>query len=170
MADWPTVAAAAIGSLGGVGGAAVGYFAARLQAHAERSRLVTEQAEARRQRRDEIYWSFLDCERRLNSIMAADRRISREEFDRWNDEFDHLFNGVVLFGTPSVTTAAEQLAEAAVRDTSQALIEDRSSDSFEEKAHRAYLKVLPAIRAARSEVKAAMQEDVGAELERRRAT
>jgi hypothetical protein len=125
-------------------------------------RLSSTQAEERRKKRDEIYWSFLDCERRLNSMLALDRRITREQFDTWNSEFDHLFDGVVLFGTPEVTSAAERLAEAAVRNTSLDFLKDHRADPFEEKAYRAYVARLPEIREARSALKAAMQADVGA--------
>src|SRR5205814_16017 len=118
MADWSVVVGAAVGAVGGVAGATVGYLGARLQMRSEQFRLSATHAEERRKKRDEIYWSFLDCERRLNSMLALDRRITREQFDEWNVEFDHLFDGVVLFGTPEVTTAAERLAEVAVRDTS----------------------------------------------------
>jgi hypothetical protein len=122
--DWTNVATAAIAASAGIGG---GYFSGRWQAKvgfrqvdAEMTRLQATHAEEHLRNRQSTYHEFLDQAGTWERMAATTRHIFGEEEpsedaqaqgEEADRRFRHLLNGVLLFGTEPVRSAAKRLED-----------------------------------------------------------
>jgi hypothetical protein len=103
--DWTTVLVAAVTATAGV---ASGLAAARFQAKNTERQLRTqvqlllqEQEEASRTARRSSYHEFLDADRAFQALAISAELIDRNRYAKWQERFDHAYNGLQLFGTPA---------------------------------------------------------------------
>lgn len=126
---------------------------ARRQFEAERQKAETERLEQASDRRLETYREFLDVERKLRGLVAADP-FDSAAFSEWLDSFNRAYNLLVLTGTPGARDVADRLFEK-LREM------DRESDGdYAYKFRVAYQDQDAALREIRDELIETMRDDV----------
>jgi hypothetical protein len=132
--DWTTVLVA-IGPAGITG--LLGYYGAKRtadtaerQANAPLAQITLQRALEDQRQRQEAYHDLVD---KLRDFETAEGRVAATtpEIARWRYQFDHVLNGVRLFGAGEVPAAAEHASEVVhamltSRDTDRAFLEGRA--------------------------------------------
>jgi hypothetical protein len=111
VADWTTVATAAISAGAAVLGAGLGYLTARAQSKGELERLRYEHGERHLSHRQAIYHDYLDSIHRIIMALGGFENLTTEELQVWAREHEHRLTAVRLFGTQAASMAAGTLSK-----------------------------------------------------------
>jgi hypothetical protein len=162
MADWTTVATAAIaGGTGLLTGLAAARFQAKMSALQQRTQLELlelQQGDAFRTARRAAYKEFLEAERAFQTLVFSAQQLNRAVYTEWQETFDRTFVNVQLLATPDVRKEVEEFANTFPRKLRVPRTGDAEADS--RVIRSGYADLLPEIRKARSAVIEAMRDDV----------
>jgi hypothetical protein len=111
-----------------------------------------------------VYHEFLDADRAFQALAISAQVIDRNTYAKWQERFDHAYNGLQLFGAQEVRERASDFADLFPRQLLVPRREDRDETAWAKAYSRgirdSYFGLLEDLKERRATLITAMRLDV----------